>query len=197
LEALAGFILAALALTGSPGPNTLSLAGVGAAFGQVRGIGYMAGLNLGMVLVIAITGSGVSGLILALPGVAPVITVIAGAYFLYLAYKIATAPPLTGDTRPGGEPKWHAGVVLSLVNPKAYAAMAAMFSGPILVAGDVLTDGLAKAGLLVLVIAVVNIGWLLAGAALTPFLREAQASRIINIGFAVALLASVAAVMAL
>jgi threonine/homoserine/homoserine lactone efflux protein len=195
VEAVLGFVLATLALAGSPGPNTLGLAAVGAAFGQSRGLAYMAGVDLGMVLVIAIAGTGVGGLILALPGAAPVITVIAAAYFLYLAYKIATAPPLSGDATPGSEPKWYDGVVLSLVNPKAYAAMAAMFSSAALVEGDLLADGLSKAALLLMVIIVLNLGWLSAGAALTPLLRQERTSRIINIGFAVALLASVAAVM--
>lgn len=56
MEAFVGFVAAALALTGSPEPNTLSLAAFGAAFGRARGLGYMVGLNLGMVLVIAIVG---------------------------------------------------------------------------------------------------------------------------------------------
>ena len=92
MEAVSAFILAALALTGSPGPNTLSVAAVGASFGRVRGLGYMIGLNVGMLAVITIVGTGVAGIILALPGFAPIVTILAGAYFLYLAYRIATAP---------------------------------------------------------------------------------------------------------
>ncbi|MHA1165813.1 MAG: LysE family translocator, partial [Alphaproteobacteria bacterium] len=124
LEPLGTFILAALALTGSPGPNTLSLAAVGAAFGRVRGLRYMAGLTLGVAAVIVIVGSGISGILFALPGVAPIVTVMAGIYFVFLAYRIATAPPLNSAAEPGSEPKWFEGTILSLVNPKAYAAMA-------------------------------------------------------------------------
>ena len=65
MEALAGFLLAGLALTGSPGPNTLSLAATGAAFGVRRGIAYMIGLVLGMIGVMAIVASGVAALLLA------------------------------------------------------------------------------------------------------------------------------------
>jgi threonine/homoserine/homoserine lactone efflux protein len=41
---------------------------------------------------------------------------------------------------------WFEGTFLSLVNPKAYAAMAALFSGFILVAGDPVAIDLALWG---------------------------------------------------
>ncbi len=191
LETLGTFILAALALTGSPGPNTLSLAAVGAAFGRLRGFRYMAGLNLGMALVILIVGSGVSSLLFAQPGAAPIITVIAATYFIYLAYKIATAPPLKTAAAPGTDPKWYEGVFLSLVNPKAYAAMAALFSSFTLIAGDQMIDSLLKAAVLMATIITVNTCWLYAGAALTKYLENERLSRAINIIFAGLLIISV------
>jgi threonine/homoserine/homoserine lactone efflux protein len=190
---LPSFVLAALALAGSPGPNTLSLAAVGAAFGRLRGMRYMIGLTLGMVFVIAIVGSGVSGILLALPGAAPVITLVAAAYFVYLAYRIATAPPLNEDAGARAAPQWFEGTFLSLVNPKAYAAMAAMYSSFVLVAGDRISDGLTKAGVLLAVLVVVNVAWLFVGAALTRVMRDARWSRVINMLFAVALIVSVVA----
>ena len=73
---------------------------------------------------------------LALPGVTPVVVALAAAYFVYLAFRIATAPPLAdGDARVR-RPSFAGGVFLSLVNPKGYAAMAALFSGFVLVRGD-------------------------------------------------------------
>lgn len=197
MESLGAFILAALALTGSPGPNTLSLAAVGAAFGRVRGLRYMMGLTLGVAAVIAIVGSGISGVLFALPGVAPVITVMAGIYFVYLAYRIATAPPLHSGGDPGSEPKWFEGAILSLVNPKAYAAMAAMYSGFTLVAADPLADALIKAALLMLTIIAVNISWLFIGAGLTRYLQNERMSRAINVTFAVLLIVSVLAAVLL
>src|SRR5215475_14393433 len=94
MDALPAFALAGLALAGSPGPATLSLAATGAAFGARRGLGYMTGINLGMLGVMVITASGVVGLLLALPGATPVVIGLSSAYFLYLAWRIATAPPL-------------------------------------------------------------------------------------------------------
>ncbi len=193
MENLSAFLLAAFALTGSPGPNTLSAAAVGASFGRVRGLKYMAGLDLGVMLVALIVGSGVSGMILALPGVTPVITALAVLYFLYLAWKIATAPPMgqlaQTDSTP---PRLIDGVFVTLANPKAYAAMAALFSGYVLIAGNPLIDGLWKAGLILGVIVIVNFLWLLTGAELARHLRSPRAARGVNITFALLLLASVA-----
>ena len=193
MEALPSFILAALALAGSPGPNTLSLAAVAAAFGRGIGWRYLAGLTLGMVGVIAIVGSGLQGLLFALPGAAPVVTVLAALYFAYLAYRIATAPPLADNPDPATAPRWFEGTMLSLVNPKAYAAMAAMFSGFVLVAGDPVQDGFVKAGVLMATLVTVNMAWLAIGAALTGLLRDPATARIINLAFAILLIVSVAA----
>ena len=191
-QELLGFVLAGFALAGSPGPNTLSLAATGAAFGARRGLAYMMGLNFGMVAVMAITASGVIGVLFAVPGAAPAVTALAAAYFVYLAWRIATAPPLDDGTADRRQPSFLAGVLLSLVNPKAYAAMAALFSGFALVGGSVGLDVAAKIAVLFVVIGTVNIAWLITGAALTRLFRDPRTSRLVNVGFALLLLVSVA-----
>src|SRR5689334_20446980 len=118
MEGLLGFILAGFALAGSPGPATLSLAATGAAFGARRGLPYMTGINIGMAGVMAVTATGVVGVLLTLPGAVPIVTVLAGAYFLYLAFRIATAPPLTAHDEARKPPSFGAGMFLSSVNPK-------------------------------------------------------------------------------
>jgi threonine/homoserine/homoserine lactone efflux protein len=192
MDGLPGFILAALALCGSPGPATVSLAATGAAFGPRRGVAYMTGIDAGMVVVMSLTAAGVTGLVLAIPGAAPVVAVLAALYFVHLAWRIATAPPLQ-DTVQGSEPSFMAGVLLSLINPKGYAAMAALFSGFALIRGRPELDAALKLGVLIVIVASVNAAWLFAGAALTRSFREPRTSRIINVTFAILLVASVAA----
>ncbi len=192
MENLSGFLVAALALAGSPGPATLSLAAAGAAFGAGRVTGYLVGIVLGMVAVMAVTAAGLVGLLLALPGVTPVVTVAAAAYFLWLAWRIATAPPLTEAESERQPPHFAGGIGLSLLNPKGYAAMAALFSGFVLVHDRLELDVALKIGLLTVLIVAVNVAWLLSGALLTRFFRDPHTNRIVNIGFAVALLASLA-----
>jgi threonine/homoserine/homoserine lactone efflux protein len=196
VEGLPAFLLAAVALAGSPGPATLSLTATGAAFGARRGAAYLTGIVIGMVAVMAVVASGLVGLLLAVPGATPVVTVLAAAYFLYLAWHIATAPPLAADTAQRRPPTFIGGLLLSLVNPKGYAAMAALFSGFVLVHERLALDVAAKMAVLVLIITAVNVAWLMAGAALTRFFRDPRSNRAINVAFAVLLVASVALALA-
>lgn len=195
MEDLLGFILAGLALAGSPGPSNLSLAAAAGAFGAGRCVRYMAGIILGMVAVMGITASGLVGLLLALPGAAPVVTALAAAYFGWLAFRIATAPPLGDGAAGDRRPSFAAGLLLSLVNPKGYAAMAALFSGFVLVGQSLALDVAAKIAVLAAVILMANIAWLHAGAALTRHFRDPRANRAINVAFAVLLIASVGAAL--
>jgi threonine/homoserine/homoserine lactone efflux protein len=121
-----------------------------------------------------ITATGVVSVRLALPGATPVLVAAAAAYFVYLALRIA------------------GGMFLSLVNPKGYAAMAALFSAFVLVRERLDLDAAAKMTVLVAIIVGVNMGWLYAGAALTRCVQELRTNRAINVTFAVLLVASVA-----
>jgi threonine/homoserine/homoserine lactone efflux protein len=137
----------------------------------------------------------VTGALLALPGATPVAVAAAGVYFVYLAFRIATAPPLAKSGSANRRPSFGGGVFLSLVNPKGYAAMAALFSGFVLVEQHLVLDAGSKALALVAIMILVNIAWLLAGAALTRFFREPRTNRAINVAFALVLLASVGVAM--
>jgi threonine/homoserine/homoserine lactone efflux protein len=69
--------------------------------------------------------------------------------------------------------------------------MAALFSGFVLVRERLQLDIALKIAVLTLLIAIVNVAWLLSGSLLTRFFRDPRTNRIVNIAFAVALLASV------
>lgn len=192
MEGALGFVLAGVALAGSPGPATLSLAAAGAAFGARRGLGYMSGIVIGMVFVMGIVATGITGFLLALPGATPAVAALAALYFVYLAFRIATAPPLSERSPRQRQPSFAGGVFLSLVNPKGYAAMAALFSGFVLVRDRLELDAATKMIVLAAIITAVDIGWLFAGAALTRFLRDPRANRAVNLTFAALLVASIA-----
>jgi threonine/homoserine/homoserine lactone efflux protein len=196
VENLPSFILAGVALTGSPGPNTLGLAAASAAYGLRGSLALLAGSVVGVFAVMLATATGLTGLVLAQPGVAPVVSLLAAAYMVYLAYRIATAPPVTNaatEHAPGFGP----GLFLGLGNPKAYAAMAALYSGFMLLPSDPVADAVAKTGILLLMIVAVDVVWLLVGSALTRASARPAVHRAINVAFAVLLLASVALTFAL
>jgi threonine/homoserine/homoserine lactone efflux protein len=191
-DALLALILAGLVLAGSPGPNTMSLAAAGAAFGARRSLAYMVGLAIGMLAVMIIVASGVVAMLLAVPGIAPVATIVALLYFVYLAWKIASAPPLSkgGPERPA--PSLTDGLLLSLVNPKGYAAMLALFASHTLIPDRLLADAVLKIAVTMAIIVAVNLVWLYVGAGLARYFRSPRASRILNVTFAILLLASAA-----
>lgn len=197
MENAPSFVLAGIALTGSPGPATLGLAAAGAAFGFRRSLPLFAGILVGVLVVMLATAAGLTGLVLAQPGLGPAVTILAVGYMLYLAYRIATAPlpaQSSGTDRPPG---FVAGLFLGFGNPKAYAAMAALYSGFVLVPGRPVADAAAKTVVLVAIMLVVDWLWLLLGSALTSIFCQPVAGRAINVLFAVLLVASVALAFAL
>ncbi len=191
MEGLFGFILAGFAMLASPGPATLSLAATGAAFGARRSLGFLAGIMVGVFIVMGIIATGVMGVMMALPGAAPILTALAAAYILYLAYRIATAPPLTESGNNDRQPSFFGGMFLNLVNPKAYAVLAALFSGFVLLEGALYLDAALKIIILLTIVGASNMAWLFVGAALTKFARNPGINRAINVTFAVLLVASV------
>lgn len=194
-ENLILLLLAALPLMGSPGPATLSLAAVGSAFGVRAGLPFMFGVASGTLVVICIVATGVTGIVLALPGAVPVLVTLGGAYILWLAWKIATAPPAAERGTGEQAPALLGGVLLALANPKAYATFAAVFSGQVVVPGDPLVDAAVKIATLMIAIVILDIVWLALGSALAKVMAEPRLGRAVNIGFAILLVLSVAAAL--
>ncbi|WP_339764296.1 LysE family transporter [uncultured Hoeflea sp.] len=184
-------LLAALPLMGSPGPATLSTAAIGSAFGIAKGVKYLVGIIAGTTTVLGLIATGVTGVILTQPALVNAITVLAIGYILYLAYKIATAPALSIANKTSKAPSFLSGYLLAVANPKAFAAIGAVYSGSVLIPGDVLLDAAFKLIALTLVIIAVNSAWLLFGSALSSVLSDPKKGRIANVIFALLLIGSV------
>src|SRR5262245_44652370 len=191
LAPLLSLILTAAVVMGSPGPSTMSVTAVGAAFGWRRSLAYTGGLILGTTAVLVAVASGLFTVLLSVPHAAPVLIAGSALYMLYLAWRIAIAPPLGDKQAPAAAPGASAGFLLAIANPKAYVAIAAVLAGSTLAASP-MTDALAKLLVLTLMIVLIHFGWLLAGASFARVLRDPVRSRIANIVFALALVASVA-----
>jgi threonine/homoserine/homoserine lactone efflux protein len=191
------FLAALVALVASPGPATLALAATSAAFGFRPALPFLVGSICGAALTISLVGSGTVGLLLAHPVAAPVLLTIAAIYMLYLAYRIATAPPLGVRAAAGRAPAFVPGLVLGLTNPKGYAVFATLFSGFTVVPDDIAADAVFKGGVILALLALIDMGWFLAGGALRRLLHDARIARRMNLAFAALLLASVALALAL
>jgi threonine/homoserine/homoserine lactone efflux protein len=179
---LVALILAATVIMGSPGPSTMSATATGAAYGLRRSLNYAAGLIIGAVAVLLAVATGIFALLLSIPGLAPVVHYASALYMLYLAWRVATAPPLSKPESAPLAPSLMAGFLLAIANPKAYVAIAAVFAGSAL--GPVI-----KVAIITAMIVVIHLCWLFAGASLSRLLRDPLSSRIVNIVFALVLVA--------
>jgi threonine/homoserine/homoserine lactone efflux protein len=187
-------LITALAIMGSPGPATISLTAAGSAYGVRRSLGYLAGIVLGTVVVLVAVATGVTAALLAVPALRAVLVGVAAVYIVWLAYHVATAPPL-GHAEAASVPTLAGGLVLGVANPKAWVAIAAVFAGARL-GGSPPVDALAKVGLLAWMIVIVNSSWLVVGASLAPLLRVPRAARAVNVAMAAALVGATALALA-
>ncbi len=188
---VAPLVLAAAAIMGSPGPATISLVAVVAAYGVRRSLPYVCGLLAGSGLVLVAVATGVTATLLAVPALRSLLIAGSAAYILWLAYYIATAPPLSAQRAAADAPSLAGGTVLGVANPKGWVAMAAVFASARL-ADTAATDAAAKTAVLAVIVLIMTV-WLIAGASLVPMLREPQRARIVNAALAAALVGAAAA----
>ena len=141
-------LLAAFPLMGSPGPATLSLAAMGSAYGVNKSIPYYAGIVAGTIGVLIMIGLGLTSILLAQPKLAMIISLAAAIYILYLAFKIATAPVGRQKSTNTTAPSMQSGFLLAIANPKAFAAIGAVYSGNVLVVDSLIQDSLIKLSLI-------------------------------------------------
>jgi threonine/homoserine/homoserine lactone efflux protein len=193
-SSLAALVLTSLAIMGSPGPATISLTGSGVAFGVRRSARYLAGIILGTTLVLAGVALGVTGALLAVPAARPILIGVAVAYILYLAFHIATAPPLAAGSDAAAAPSLAGGLLLGVANPKAWVAIGAVFVS-VRISSAAGVDAGLKTCVLVVMIVIINAGWLAAGASLAPILRDPVRSRRANLALAAALILSTGAAL--
>lgn len=123
------FVAAAILLIITPGPGVLSLAGVGSAFGFRAGLKYFIGLFVGNNLVGVFVISGVGALVLADPVTRTVLLVLSSIYLIYLASTIALSGSNIGFKGYTHKPGVKSGVLLQIINPKAYVVNSTMYSG--------------------------------------------------------------------
>ena len=83
---------------GSPGPATISLMAAGSAYGARRSLSYLIGIIVGTTIVLLAVATGITAALLAVPAIGSILVWISVAYILWLAYHIATAPPLSEPT---------------------------------------------------------------------------------------------------
>lgn len=193
-SALPALLVTSLAIMGSPGPATVSLTASGVAFGVRRSLRYLLGVIAGTAVVLLAVAAGLTGALLAVPGLRPALIAVAVAYILYLAYHIATAPPLASAPDAAAAPSFAGGLLLGIANPKAWVAIAAVFVS-VRLSVHAAADAASKTLALTAMIVLINTAWLAAGAWVAPVLRDPARSRRANVVLATVLVLSTGAAL--
>jgi threonine/homoserine/homoserine lactone efflux protein len=134
LIAIIGF---AAASSITPGPNNLLVMTSGLNHGVVASLPLVAGISFGFAFMVLAVGIGLGAVIQAHPGLHTATKAAGLCYMLWLAWKVATAPPAL-DARSTGSDQSRplsaiAGAAFQWVNPKAWAvalSATAAFSTP-------------------------------------------------------------------
>ena len=177
---LVPFLIFALVMTGTPGPNNAMVLVCAAKAGVMRTIPLVVGIALGVSLQFVLLGLGVGALLDAVPGFHAALGVAGAAYILWLAWKVATSGPL--DISQDGEPSMGlmAGAAFQWINPKAWALSLSASSIYIPVEHHVLNLWLA--GVVLAVIAVLCVGiWAVGGVVLKQVLARPACSLVFNL----------------
>ena len=177
-------------MIGTPGPGVLTTAGIGSGFGWNAGIRFLVGLFIGTNLAAVLVVSGLTAIVLAEPLVRTVLVWASIGWFLYLATKIALAGARVGFMAASRAPRLTDGIVLQLINPKAYAVNTLLFGG-FAFWHHTSAEYVAKFVIINAVWIPVHLAWLWAGVTVGRLELRPAVQRTINVGMAVSLMAVV------
>jgi threonine/homoserine/homoserine lactone efflux protein len=189
-----GLVVTGLVVMGSPGPSTVSLVAVSAAYGVRQAVAYGVGLVLGTTAVLLAVATGATAVLSAVPAVRWALLGLAAVYVLWLAVRLAQSSALDVRGVASDRPSVRGGLLLGALNPKAWVAIGAVFLSAHL-ADPPIVDAMVKAAVLTVLIVVVHGGWLAAGRVLAQALRTPRRARTINVALAVALVLAMVPVL--
>ena len=157
------FSLAVLFLLITPGPGVLSTAGIGSAFGFRSGVRYVFGLFIGTNIVAIIVVSGLATVIFSFPIVRTICLMTSSLFFIYLAIKIILSDSKLNFLKSQDVPGILHGVILQLINPKAYIVNLTFYSGFAFYPTNFILEILIKIVITNLIWIPIHLIWLYAG----------------------------------
>ena len=118
------YLVAAIGLSLTPGPNSLLVLTHGALHGHRRTLYTVAGGALGFTAVIAMSMVGIGALLQASAHALVVLKIVGGAYLVWLGIQLWRSPPMVFEVRPGGGDAragtlLRQGLLTAVSNPKA------------------------------------------------------------------------------
>jgi len=195
LELLAAFILFAVVMLFTPGPNNIMLMTSGLNFGFARTLPHMLGVSLGFGLMVLLVGIGLGAIFRAFPALYTILKYAGAAYLLYLAWAIGASGKVEEGKKRGRPLTFFEGAAFQWINAKgwiialgAITTYAALTTFPFNV--------ILLSAIFALIGTVSSMTWAAFGSSLRRFLKEERHVRAFNIIMAVLLVASLYPVFA-
>ncbi|MBI5261229.1 MAG: LysE family translocator [Bradyrhizobium sp.] len=187
---LFAFILFAVVMFFTPGPNNIMLLSSGLTYGFRRTLPHMAGIIFGFAFMVAAVGFGLGTVFVAYPVLQTVLKYAGAAYLIYLAVGIArSGPAQPGEDAGRGPMTFWGAAMFQWINAKgwvmvigtitAYAAIASFPWNILIQTAISLVMGAGS-----------TVVWALFGTALRPVLTSERLVRGFNLVMAALLLAS-------
>lgn len=182
-------------MTMTPGPNNVLLAQSGANFGVRRTFRHVVGIRLGTTSLHLAVLLGLGTLFEQFPVLHQSLKILALAYLLWLAFKIATAPTADGKagrTQPMGVME---AAIFQWINPKSWLAVMTLCSAFTLAGEGYWNSALTMVLVFNLVGFPASFTWVFLGQAIGRFLSTAKRQRSFNLAMALCLVATLPMVL--
>ena len=187
---LYAFIVFALVMFFTPGPNNIMLLSSGLTYGFRRTIPHIAGITIGFAFMVGAVGLGLGTVFLTYAALQTILKYAGAAYLVYLAAVIAfSGPARPGERDARGPMTFWGAAMFQWINAKGWVivigtitAYAAIARFPLNIAIQTLIS--------LLVGTVSTVVWALFGTVLRPVLTSERLVRAFNLLMAILLLAS-------
>ena len=174
------FILAVFFLIITPGPAVLALAGVGACFSFKMGIRFLIGLAIGHITVSILVITGLSSIIFSIPAMRMFFLIVSTGFLLFLSYKIITQGSKIAFPNYLSVPNMVDGIILQLINPKAYAVHTLIFSGFSIYPNDFFLETIWKFIVMNTIWFPIHFIWLAGGSIIKEISLKPRSQTIVN-----------------
>ena len=190
-QQIVAFVVFAIVAAITPGPSNVILTSTGATVGVIRGLPSLAGVAIGMGVMMFLVVFGLGSLLLQNEVIVQILKWCGAAFLLWLSWKIATAGRSEATTDKAQIGFWQL-AAFQWVNPKSWlvctSAAATYLQGQ---SGSALQQSLTL-GVVFILAALPSCGvWLAFGAAIQRWLRTDRSLRLFNITMGVLLAGSI------
>jgi len=172
-------VIFSITMSITPGPNNIMIASTGVAFGFRRSVPLLLGIQMGMVLLLAVCAAGVGALVQSAPMVQLTLKMAGAVYLVYLAYKLWNAGAVSGNNTATPLRFWH-GMAFQFLNPKAWMMALSMVSVYVLPANEIAWQLLIVALVFFTCALPSTAVWAVGGAVIRSWANDQRKTRLFN-----------------